>query len=89
MRRGGDAVKMRSGGLEVALGLVAVLYTAAGEGMDMEAYLQHDMTHVVIRQAPKGRYAMYGGLTKLPDVEIFCVYKVGKFRGHHIHLLNN
>ena len=36
-----------------------------------------DMEHVVVRQAPSGRYAMYGGLTKLPDGEIFCVYKVG------------
>ncbi|MDD4872055.1 MAG: sialidase family protein [Kiritimatiellae bacterium] len=40
-------------------------------------YLDVDMKHVVIRQAPPGRYAMYGGLTRLPTGEIFCVFKVG------------
>lgn len=43
----------------------------------VDSYLQADMEHVVIRQAPKGRYAMYGGLTRLPDGELFCLYKVG------------
>jgi len=43
----------------------------------VRSYLDVDMDHVVVRQAPEGRYAMYGGLTKLPDGGIFCVYKVG------------
>ena len=43
----------------------------------VSSYLETDMEHVVIRQAPQGRYAMYGGLTKLPDGELFCLYKVG------------
>jgi len=47
------------------------------EESQMRPYLEHDMEHVVIRQAPPGRYAMYGGLTLLPDGEVFCVYKVG------------
>ena len=47
------------------------------EEIGMEPYLEQDMKHVVIRKAPEGRYAMYGGLTKLPDGDIFCVYKVG------------
>lgn len=40
-------------------------------------HVEQDMRHAVIRQAPKGRYAMYAGLTKLPDGEVLCVYKVG------------
>ena len=47
------------------------------EETSVQAYLDVDMDHVVVRQAPEGRYAMYGGLTKLPDGGIFCVYKVG------------
>ena len=43
----------------------------------MRPYIKADMEHVVIRKAPKGRYAMYCGVTKLPDGEIFCVFKVG------------
>ena len=43
----------------------------------MEPHLQADMTHATIRQAPEGRYAMYGGLTRLPNGEVFCLYKVG------------
>ncbi|MEA3402693.1 MAG: exo-alpha-sialidase [Armatimonadota bacterium] len=40
-------------------------------------YLEQDMRHSVVRQAPEGRYAMYGGLTRLGGDEIVCVYKVG------------
>ena len=43
----------------------------------MEAYLEADLHHAAIRQAPAGRYAMYGGLTPLPDGELLCVYKTG------------
>ena len=40
-------------------------------------YLDSDMQHVVLRQAPRGRYAMYAGLTPFPDGSLYCVYKVG------------
>lgn len=36
-----------------------------------------DVERSVIRAAAKGRYAMYGGLTRLADGEISCVFKVG------------
>ena len=39
--------------------------------------LESDVKHVVVCRASSGRYAMYGGLTRLPDGEILCVYKVG------------
>jgi len=47
------------------------------EQQPLRPYLDHDMEHVTIRRAPPGRYAMYGGLTRLPDGEVLCVYKVG------------
>ena len=47
------------------------------EELAMRPYLDRDMNRVVVRQAPSGRYAMYGGLTSMPDGSIVCVYKVG------------
>ncbi len=49
----------------------------AADDADLRPYLRVDLEKVTIRRAPKGRYAMYGGLTLLPEGEIFCVYKVG------------
>jgi len=43
----------------------------------MAPHVDADMEHVIIREAPEGRYAMYGGLTLMPDGEVFCTYKVG------------
>ena len=47
------------------------------EELLMDEHLGADMEHVVIRQAPEGRYAMYGGLVRMSDAEIRCFYKVG------------
>jgi len=47
------------------------------EETTVRPYLETDVEHVVVRQAPPGRYAMYGGLTQLPEGKLFCVYKVG------------
>ena len=56
---------------EMAVSSVAV------EEIAMRPYLDLDMQHVVVSKAPSGRYAMYGGLTKLGGREIVCVFKVG------------
>lgn len=43
----------------------------------LRPYLDQDIRRAAIREAPKGRYAMYGGLTQLNREDIICVYKVG------------
>lgn len=70
------------GGGSVGVWLLAFLVgLGATDGLAAEGeilrVLDVDVEHVVVRQVPSSRYAMYGGLTKLPDGEIFCVYKVG------------
>jgi len=47
------------------------------EELAMTSLHQADLEHVVIREATEGRYAMYGGLTRLQGDELICFYKVG------------
>jgi len=47
------------------------------EETGMDAQPASDLKHVVIRQAPEGSYAMYGGLTRVSESEIVCFFKVG------------
>lgn len=47
------------------------------EEIGMEEHSDSDIRHTVIRQAPEGRYAMYGGLTQLPSGDLACFFKVG------------
>jgi len=46
-------------------------------GQDVPVAHDVDLERSVIRAAPPGRYAMYGGLTRLADGEVSCVFKVG------------
>ncbi len=59
--------------------LAAVITAGSGANAEDEIprVLDVDVEHVVVRRVPSGRYAMYGGLTKLADGDFFCVYKVG------------
>jgi hypothetical protein len=43
----------------------------------MQDAIENSSEHITVRQAPPGRYAMYGGLTQLADRELLCVFKVG------------
>ena len=56
---------------------LAGLVEARGADPIIPTAAEADLERVDIRRAPKGRYAMYGGLTKLADGEILCVFKVG------------
>lgn len=62
------------GGIAACLGQAAL---PPATEKPMQPHLDTDVRRVVIRQAPGGKYAMYGGLTRLPDGEIFCVFKTG------------
>jgi hypothetical protein len=56
---------------------VVTLLAATRVAAQVPAALDADLERSVIRRAPQGRYAMYGGLTKLSDGEVSCVFKVG------------
>ena len=47
------------------------------EELDVDVFSATDLKHTVIRQAPQGRYAMYGGLARLSEGGLICFYKVG------------
>jgi hypothetical protein len=73
-------IKVRTLPITAAYSICLLLVTAVQIARSEEivpAAVDEDLQRVVIRQAPKGRYAMYGGLTRLPNHEILCVYKVG------------